>query len=165
LETYKLTEINDCEISIGPCPKGGDHLERSMGELRDCGTTMIISLLTYPESLQLGLSSEADVSKTHSIEFINFPIMDKGICGFDQFVEFIEFVYRKTNEFESILIHCQHGVGRSGMVALGLMIRDGKELEESIMSVSKTRGYDVPQSLAQRKLLSAFNLYILNKFH
>src|SRR5690554_3432776 len=117
-----------------------------MGELRDCGTTMIISLLTYPESLQLGLSSEADVSKTHSIEFINFPIMDKGICGFDQFVEFIEFVYRKTNEFQSILIHCQHGVGRSGLVALALMIRDGNALEECIMSVSTTGNYDVPHS-------------------
>lgn len=83
--------------------------------------------------------------------------MDKGICGFDQFVEFIEMLYSRTQELNSILIHCQHGVGRSGMVALGLMLRYGKDLQKSIKGVSKTRGYDVPQSLSQQRLLGAYS--------
>lgn len=163
METFKLVEINGCKISIGPCPKGDEHLEIDVQELSGCGISMIVSLLTYTESVQLGLSIEADVCKSHSIEFVNFPIMDKGICGFNQFVDFIELLYGRTQKLNSIFIHCQHGIGRSGMVALGLMIRDGKDLEESIKQVSAIRGYDVPQSLAQRRLLGAYHKFLSAK--
>lgn len=156
MEIYKLTEINGCKISIGPCPKGGEHLEKDIQELSGLGISMIISLLTYTESVQLGLSTEADVCKSHSIEFINFPIMDKSICGFDQFVEFVEVLYNKTKRLNSLLFHCKFGVGRSGMAAIGLLLKHGLDLEKSIKQVSEIRGYDVPQSLSQRKLLSLY---------
>lgn len=163
MKVYKLTEINGCHISIGPCPKGNEDLEKDIQELSGYGISMIVSLITYTESVQLALSTEADVCKSHSIEFMNFPIMDKGICGFGQFVDFIELLYGRTQELNSILIHCQHGIGRSGMIALGLMLRDGKDLEESIMQVSAVRGYDVPQSLAQRRLLGAYHKFLSAK--
>ncbi|WP_164905247.1 protein-tyrosine phosphatase family protein [Aequorivita ciconiae] len=156
MESYKLTEINNCKIFIAPCPRGGGLLEDDIRELSDLNISLLISLLTFTESAQLELSAEADVCRSYSVDFINFPIMDKGICGFDNFVEFIELIYHKTQEMNSILIHCQHGVGRSGMIALGLMVKSGKDLEESIKLVSKNRGYTIPQSISQRKLLSAY---------
>lgn len=160
METHKLSQINKSKIFIGPCPRGGEFLEDDIKELIDLEFSLIISLLTFTESAQLGLTAEADICKLYSVGFISFPIMDRGVSGFDQFVEFIELLYHKTQEVASILIHCQHGVGRSGMIALGLMIRDGKDLEESIKQVSKIRGYDVPQSISQRRLLSAYSTFL-----
>jgi len=160
METHKLAQINKSKIFISPCPRGGEFLEKDIKELIDSEFSLIISLLTYTESDQLGLTAELDICKSYSVGFISFPIMDRGISGFDQFVEFIELLYHKTQELSSILIHCHHGVGRSGMIALGLMIRDGQDLEESIKQVSKIRGYDIPQSISQRRLLSAYYTFL-----
>jgi protein-tyrosine phosphatase len=65
-------------------------------------------------------------------------------------------MFFKTQHSKKIIIHCKHGIGRSGLIALGLMVKDGNDLIESIKTISKIRGYDIPQSRSQRKLISLY---------
>ena len=157
LHPYWIKKLNRCEIGISPCPTGDLGLEAEIESLVQGDQIVIISLLTEEEKIALGLQDEKSICDNHGVEFMEFPITDMSIPGFIKYTEFIEELYPRTIEVDRILIHCRAGIGRSATIALGLMIKHGLSLKESIKLMSMIRGVDVPQSRSQRKLLSYFS--------
>lgn len=158
MDLYKITEIGSCKINISSCPKKTHSDKLDLQYLKEkSARILIISLLTYDEISNLKLENEELEAKELSIDFINFPISDMGIPGYEEFVSFIEKLFTKTMSYEKIIIHCKHGIGRSGLIALGLMVKNGNDLSESINAATKIRGYAIPQSVSQRKLLSLYS--------
>lgn len=155
MKPYWITEINNCTIGISPCPGELLNLELELNQvnLTEC---FLISLLTDEEEIMLGLTEEKSICETLGIEFLKFPIRDTSIPNFHHFVDIIDLLYLKTETTKKILIHCRAGIGRSSLIALGIMIKHGFPLKESIKHVSQLRGFDVPQSTSQRKLLSKY---------
>ena len=54
-------------------------------------------------------------------------------------------------------MHCYGGVGRSGLTAITLLIKNGFDLEEAIELASEKRKYPVPQTEQQVKMLEYIN--------
>ena len=151
LRPYWITEINAATIGISPCPAPSPNTEN---DITGQDLTMLVSLLSPNEEEQLGLEQEEVTCTAVGIAFNKLPIPDNSIPGVDNFTKFIDLLYSKTNEPGKILIHCRHGIGRSSLIAIGLMIKHGMPLKESIVMVRKIRGQNVPQHISQRKLLS-----------
>jgi protein-tyrosine phosphatase len=157
LELFEIESINNCFICIASCPRVDENGEPNLKSVQESiDDILLVSLLTSSEIKNLNLGKEEAITKELGIDFINFPIADMGIPVYKQFVEFIDKLYSKTDGLDKLIIHCKHGIGRSGLIALGLMVRDGGELKLAIKKVSKIRGFDIPQSSSQRKLLSHY---------
>lgn len=157
LKPYWITRINNAQIGISACPLGRGDLKAELTKIVSEDELLMISLLTEEEKAMLHLQEEGPMSKAFGIEFKEFPIADMSIPGAQRFMKFIEELYGRTNELDRMLIHCRAGIGRSSLIALGLMTRHGFVLKESVELVSRIRGYDVPQSRSQRKLLSFYS--------
>ena len=153
---YWIITINECRIGISPRPSGGSYLKGELEQNLPPGSTLIVSLLQDSESKYLHLTDEKKICESLGLEFLNFPIPDRSIPGYSIFKNFIDGLYAKTKEFDSVLIHCRAGIGRSSLIVIGMMIRNGKQLDEAINHVAAIRGFSVPQSTSQKKLISKY---------
>lgn len=155
MELFKISEINACEIYISSCPKVSEDGHIELPKFPE-DTVVLISLLQSTEIGILGLENEAEAANKVVSEFISFPIADMGIPSYKDFVSFIALLFSKTENAKKIIIHCKHGIGRSGLIALGLLVKSGSNLTQAINDISKIRGYAIPQSRPQRKLISLY---------
>ena len=155
MELFEVTKINKCRIYISSFPKINKNDRLNLPRFNDI-KVVLVSLLDNREVEFLKLENEREEAIIVYSKFIHFPIPDMSIPGYEDFVNLIEQLYTNTNTNDKIIIHCKHGIGRSGLIALGLMVKNGNDLIESIKAISKIRGYDIPQSRSQRKLISLF---------
>lgn len=51
---------------------------------------------------------------------------------------------------KSVAVHCRQGLGRSGLIAAGLLTMSGIGAEKAIEVVSGARGEAIPETQAQR---------------
>lgn len=131
-------------------PRGGDWLKGEMKHLALCGVDVLVSTLCDDEILELGLTEEASVARRHGIEFLTFPIDDRGVP--EKRTEFEELMTRLLREpcERSIVVHCRQGIGPSSMVAAGLLIRQGILPDVAWAKVADARGRPVPDTEDQR---------------
>jgi len=66
-------------LAVATRPRGGDWLEDDVGGWRRAGLDLVVSLLEDEEAAQLELVQEGDVAKSKGIQFISFPIPDRGV--------------------------------------------------------------------------------------
>jgi protein-tyrosine phosphatase len=56
-------------------------------------------------------------------------------------------------EGKSVAVHCRQGVGRSGLIAAGVLMSSGMETEKAIDVVTAARGVMAPETPAQLEWL------------
>jgi hypothetical protein len=66
-------------LAIMPRPRGGDWLEDEIAAWHRAGVDVVVSALTQEEVEELGLASEAEHCTASAIEYVVFPIPDRGI--------------------------------------------------------------------------------------
>jgi protein-tyrosine phosphatase len=155
LTPFWVQSINNCMLGISPCPSS-DEMIIELTKTKATDSFVLISLLTNEEQYKLGLENEASACQSLGIEFLRFPIADTNIPNWKPYLTFLDSLNTYTYNFDKMLIHCRAGIGRSSLILLGLLVKNGAELQESINLVKKIRGFDVPQSSAQKKLLSTY---------
>ena len=77
-DIYWIDQIAPHRLAIMPRPRGGDWLEDEIQSLRLEGVDVLVSLLTEAEARELELDSEAELCRTSGIDYISFPIRDRG---------------------------------------------------------------------------------------
>jgi protein-tyrosine phosphatase len=147
-------------LAVANRPRGGDWIEDEAGGLRRAGIDIVVSLLEKNEAAQLGLDREGDAAEAKGIHFISFPIPDRGVpASISDVLSLFGNLARALEEGKNVAVHCRQGVGRSGLIAAGLLVTSGVGIEEAIELVSAARGQTVPETAAQRQwiqhLLSA----------
>ena len=50
---------------------------------------------------------------------------------------------------KNVAVHCRQGIGRSGLIAAGLLVMSGMGIEKAIDAVSAARGRSIPETSAQ----------------
>ncbi|MGE0883496.1 MAG: tyrosine protein phosphatase [Blastocatellales bacterium] len=137
-------------IAIIPRPRGGDWLEDEMKSLRESGIDVILSLLTEEEIIEFDLTGEKAAGASAGIQFLSFPINDRSIpISRDDALELIRKIFRLLNDGKNVGIHCRQSIGRSALIAAGLMVLAGSAPEESFRLISETRGREVPETAEQ----------------
>ena len=144
-------------LAIMPRPRGGDWLEDEVRSWRRSGADVVLSLLTQDEMTDLGLADEEALCRANGIEFLSFPILDRGVpSSKEAAAELVTRLAQCLTDGKTIAIHCRQGIGRAAVIAVCLFVLFGIDPETAIQQVSAARGWPVPETLEQRRWITEF---------
>lgn len=155
MEVFEITTIGKCDLSTASCPDHNAGLEKELEQFKDADV-FILSLLSENDVMYLHLEQEGKACENLNIVFQNYPIVDLGNPVYKQFVDLVEKLYAQMKNYNQFVVHCQHGIGRSSTVAIGLMLKSGISLDRALELAKSARGMTVPQSRSQKELLSEY---------
>jgi protein-tyrosine phosphatase len=143
-------------MAIMARPRADDWLDVDIAGWKASGLDMIISLLELEEVSDLGLRREAALCRASGIEFLSFPIPDRGVPEIPDATKIAESIAAGIADGRPIAIHCRAGIGRSSIVAACAMICSGIEASDALSRIKEARGVSVPDTEAQRDWVLAF---------
>jgi protein-tyrosine phosphatase len=150
-ELYWLDERWPGRIALAAHPRGGDWLRDEISNWKRAGIDSIVSLLTPEEERDLDLREESRESQTKGLEFISFPIPDRQVPRSEQrLAEVLEKISNSLSAGKDVVIHCRQGVGRSGLVAACLLVKNGMSPGAAVEKISAARRVAVPETSEQR---------------
>jgi protein-tyrosine phosphatase len=144
-------------LAIMARPRADDWLETEVGEWKSAGLDLVVSLLERDEVFELGLQREPELCKASGIEFLDFPIPDRGVPkDSHSTLKIANSIADGMAGGRSIAIHCRAGIGRSSIIAACALIRSGTEASEALNLIKDARGLSVPDTEEQRDWIIAF---------
>ena len=151
-ELYWIPNPGSGRLAIGPRPRGGDWLDDEIRAWRDAGVRVVVSLLT-PEEVELFcLEGEAAACRTHGVEFLSFPIPDRGVpASRNDFSRLITTLEGRLAEGKGVAIHCRQGIGRAALAAICVLARSGEPPEVVRRRVGAAHGRPVPETPEQQR--------------
>ena len=148
---------NGAAVGIMPRPRGEDWLEDEIKRFELNGVQTIVSLLEPNETTELGLKGEESFCRKYNINFINYPVPDRGLPK-DQLTvnRFIDGLKGKIDKGQRMVIHCRMGIGRSSMIAAAVLLKNGMKADKIFNQISHIRGLKVPDTDDQIDWLRRF---------
>jgi len=145
-------------LAIVARPRGDDLLIDDLGYLQREGIDVLVSMLEPQEALYLGLQHERKTAEAVGLQFISYPIPDRGTPedrnGFlglvGQLVELIE-------KGKRVGVHCRGCIGRSTVVISAILIKLGVKPSQAVAVVQQARGCVVPDTDQQLDWILSFN--------
>lgn len=114
------------------------------------GIDEVVSLLEEQEAITLGLDEERHTAEASGMRFLSFPIADRGVPGsMEAAVSLLRDISEQLAEGKQVAIHCRQGIGRSGLVASGVLVANGLTPEAALDTVRSARGIVVPETREQ----------------
>ena len=155
-DIYWIDGVPSGRLAIMPRPRAGDWLEDEIAGWRDEGVDVVVCLLEPHEVSELGLEREPVLCQHHAIDFIAFPIADRGVPESEQDgLALAGQLAERLRSGTAAAIHCRAGIGRSSLVAacaLGLL---GIEPDTAFNAIGMARGVTVPDTEQQRNWVRA----------
>jgi len=85
------------------------------------------------------------------IEFHSLPIMDRGVpASHAETTAFLHGLDGVLKRGANVAVHCRQGIGRSGLIAAGLLVENGLTPEVAVRRISDARGIAIPETEEQR---------------
>ncbi|MBJ6760344.1 dual specificity protein phosphatase family protein [Myxococcaceae bacterium JPH2] len=113
----------------------------------------------------LGISAIVDVRgeardderalREHGIAFLHLPAQDLGALHLNRLDDGVAWVSERLARGEKVLIHCEHGAGRSVLLALCVMVARGEAPLEALAN-AKARRWQVSPSETQLRAFRAW---------
>jgi protein-tyrosine phosphatase len=150
---YWIEEAAPRRLAIVSRPRGDEDLADELKALAAAGVNTVVSLLEPSEVRDLGLRLEQMQCEANGLAFISFAIPDRGIPKPAPFVSLMRMVDRQLVSGAAVAVHCRAGIGRSGLVAAGLLVAQGRSPAEAFTAVSNARGVRVPDTPDQEAWL------------
>jgi len=149
---YWLDEVWPGKLALAARPCGGDWLTDEIANWKQAGISSVLSLLTPEEENDLDLRDEGRETKRQGLDFISFPIPDLHVPGSEaKLAEVLNKVGATLSAGKNVVVHCRQGIGRSGLVAACLLVRNGMSPGAAVEKVSAARGVSVPETPEQRE--------------
>ncbi len=140
-----------------------EWLEDEISGLAMAGIETVVSLLEPHEEYELGLSQEREYCEKNHIEFVRYPIPDRGVPNsVSSFADLTLNTYHECAGGRSTVIHCRAGIGRTGLVAAGVLLHCGFDVGEAFWHISASRGVNVPDTTQQTDWLYKNKNFILS---
>lgn len=141
-------------LAVSTRPRGGDWLDADAAGWRSAGIDVVVSLLEPVEADQLELRAESKAVESEGIRFISFPIPDREVpASTRNALALLVELATALDQGKNIAVHCRQGLGRSGIIAAGLLVVSGSSADKAIEVVSTSRGHQVPETVEQRRWL------------
>src|SRR5215216_3937793 len=160
-EIYWVREVTTGRLGIMARPRSGEWLQDELSGCCQAGVNAVVCLLEGWEIKELELHDEAVLCEKSMIEFVSFPITDRGVPGsVRQTVELTDRIVSLLRGGAAVVVHCRAGIGRSSLIAACVMLRLGFAKQEIFPMLRRTRGLPVPDTHNQEEWLSAFSRQI-----
>jgi len=157
MKLYWLEDKWPGRIALSARPRGGDWLGDEVGEWKRAAINTVVSLLEQQEERELDLQRESAEVRGHGLDFLWLPIPDRHVPGSEAaLAQPLERLDRTLREGKNVLIHCRQGVGRSGLVAACLLVKNGMSPGAAVEKISSVRGVQVPETDEQREWIDHF---------
>ncbi len=163
LDWIPLQNVNQRLLCISQCPgktesvKKEQKISDDLGVLKENSIQTIVSLLSLEELEQLGLSSLFAKIKRFGFEHIHFSIKDRSIPRNKvEFEKLISYLIEKISAGHIVFIHCNAGLGRSGLLA-ALICKSMNVSLDPIEYVRKFRKGSVETIEQENMIKSLFN--------
>jgi protein-tyrosine phosphatase len=155
---YWIPEVTTGRLGIMARPRSGEWLQDEVMGWCSAGLNVVVCLLEEAEIRELGLRDEQMLCEGSKIEFISFPISDRGVpASVRKTVQLAERVVSFLNSGATVAIHCRAGIGRTGLVAACVLLKLGFPASEVFPLLSRVRGVSVPDTSGQVQWLSVFS--------
>ena len=139
-------------LAVIPRPRGGDWLEEEARAWRRSGIDVVISLLENQEAEQLDLLTERQAAERNGIQFISFPIPDRGLpASTPAALSLLSDIASALEQGKNVAVHCRQSIGRAGLIAAGVLIASGLTPDRALEAVISARGVTVPETSEQRE--------------
>lgn len=122
---------------------------------QDCTISNILQAYNIQHILSLGINVETDV-KHKFVECLDLPETDIKPVLFDS----LPFIAKAVECKENVLIHCNAGVSRTSMVAIGYLMQYEKLQYEDAYSLVKARRPAIQPNEGFRKQLKTFDVHL-----
>lgn len=156
-QLHWVRDIGPHRIALTPCPPGGAELAAHVDGWKSEGVDLVVSLLQAHEQKAFGIEDEASQCARAGLSFRSFAIRDHDVPeSADAFAVFVEDVLRDVTGGGAVLIHCLAGIGRTGLLASGLLYRLGVPRASIGPTLQRSRGFAMPETWEQRQWLESF---------
>eukprot|EP01114_Cavostelium_apophysatum_P023788 TRINITY_DN9073_c0_g1_i2.p1 TRINITY_DN9073_c0_g1~~TRINITY_DN9073_c0_g1_i2.p1 ORF type:complete len:138 (+),score=1.43 TRINITY_DN9073_c0_g1_i2:247-660(+) len=103
-------------------------------------TDVLISLVRSSELRSMGIPEMHETLQANSIEVIHCPIKDKWIpSSMKVLVSVVNQICDRLREDKKIVVHCNGGKGRTGLVVAATLVRLGMEPNQAIAMIRHAR--------------------------
>lgn len=117
-------------LALSPLPSGGSGYVDDLRVIQDWNPDLVISMTTEAEMRQVGAGGFGRDVQSRSATWVHLPVEDFGTPPLP-----IETLWpdasaaarQVLSDGGRVLVHCRGGCGRSGMVALRLMVESGED--------------------------------------
>jgi protein-tyrosine phosphatase len=133
--------------AIGPDPEA--LLER-------VGGTTVVCLTERHELIDRYPAYVAWLDEHRDHRAVWFPVPDLHAPSLDAMVPFVDALHERIREGEHLVVHCAAGIGRSGTLAICLLVAAGVPLTDARQTVATHRPMAGPEVGAQGDLVEAF---------
>ena len=116
-----------------------------------------VDQLNLPRLAELGVGSVVDLRveesddpellARHGMRFLHLPMLDENPLTDEQLREGSRWVAAERAHGRKVLLHCQHGVGRSIMLAAAVLLDEGLTLEQALERLRDRRPKYAPNAL------------------
>lgn len=149
-DIYQVELIGSGSLSVMAKPVSGEWIEDEFSGIANRGINRIVSLLEKHEAFEVGLEAEQELAEKYEMEYISYPILDRGLpTSIKGYLEFTKRLYHEAAGGLHTVVHCRAGIGRTGIIAAGVLLHCGFEPEDAFQCVSKKRGAVVPDTQEQ----------------
>lgn len=150
-----VNNLTNGNLGICPRPRGNDWLEDEMKHFKNSGVDILVSTLQFSEEYELELLKESQFCESLGIDYQPYPIEDRDLPDSrKRFYEFTKALSLELSEGMNVMIHCRQGIGRSSLLAAGVLRHLWKEPVSDIFSFIGTfRGREVPDTKEQVRWL------------
>ena len=125
-DIYWISGLDGVRLGLMARPRSGDWLEDEISGWARADVGAVVSLLESHEVRELGLTSESKLCAERNIEFLSFPIPDRGTPHSKRDVaELVDGLVARLQNGTAVTIHCRAGIGRTGLVAGCILSRLG----------------------------------------
>jgi protein-tyrosine phosphatase len=144
-------------LAVMARPRAGEWLDDEVAGWRTEGIDIVVSLLDAEEVSELGLQREAGLCEEQTIEFISFPIPDRGVpASLRDTAALARLMTLQLGEGKAVAVHCRAGIGRSSLVAACALVCLGFSPDAAFEMIGKARGVSVPDTEEQRDWVAGF---------
>jgi predicted protein tyrosine phosphatase len=116
-------------LAIAPMPGGSGDYGADLAHMREWQPALVISLTTRVEMIESGSERLGQDMQERGARWVHLPIRDFGTPDREvetRWREVSAVALKALSGGGRVLIHCKGGCGRSGMIALRLMIEAGE---------------------------------------
>jgi protein-tyrosine phosphatase len=110
-----------------------------------CFSAEAVSILVHNLAIRHVVDTRDDVSdeeqwlRAHQVEYLHLPFAEQGATTTKVLSRGVAWVSSRLERGEGVLIHCEHGVGRSVLLGLCVMVRAGMAPMEAMARMKVAR--------------------------
>ncbi len=152
---YEIELIGSGFLAVMAKPVAGEWIDDEFSGLANASLHRVVSLLEPHEAYEVGLGDEESLCEKYGMSFVSYPVVDRGLPpSVIGFAEMTKKLYHEIAGDLNTVIHCRAGIGRTGLMAAGVLLHAAFSVDEAFARVTKRRGVEVPDTDEQSEWLS-----------